>query len=735
MPGVPRNLIEHSLNVDPKATPKRQHLRRFADDRRDAIKKEHAKLLAAGFIREVLHPEWLANPVLVHKKNSNEWRMCVDYTDLNKHYPFELPRIDQVIDSTAGCDLLCFLDCYSGYHQIVIKEEYHEKTVFITPFGAYCYTTMSFGLKNTGATYQRAIQACFKKQLNKNVEAYVDDVVVKTRNSETLITDLEETFTSLREYRWKLNPNKCVFGVPSGRLLGFIIIHRGIEANPEKISAISNMRAFNCIKDVQKLTGCMAALNRFISKLGKRGLPFFKLLKHQYKFVLTTEADQALAQLKDFLSKPPVLTAPRKKEQLLLYLAATTHVVSSAIVVEQQEDGHAYPVQRLVYFVSEVLSESKARYQPVQKLLYVVLITSRKLRHYFQEYSVSVITDYPLGDILRNQDAIGRISKWAVELGALNIDFKPRTAIKSQALVDFMAESRENQLLTPTERPEHWVMYFDGSLRLEGAGAGVLLISPTGEQLKYVLQIFWKISNNKARYEALLHGLRLAASLGIKRLLVYGDSAVVINQANKSWDSNKENMDTYCLEVRKLENKFYGLEFHHVVHDNNVAADDLSKLGSTRAQVPAGVFVHELHAPSIPEPAPTTTDPAHPPAGQEVMMIDVDWRQPFIDYIREQKVPSDKSSAEQLIHQAKSYVLVGDKIYRRDATSRVLMKCVPREEGNDILEKIHKGVCNNHASSRTLVSKAFRRAFYWPTALGNAKELIRPSNNTSRPTS
>jgi hypothetical protein len=127
---------------------------------------------------------------------------------------------------------------------------------------------MSFGLKNTGATYQRAIQACFKKQLNKNVQAYVDDVVVKTRNSSTLIDDLEETFASLREYHWKLNPNKCVFGLPSGKLLGFIISQRGIETNPEKISAITCMKAPTCIKDVQKLAGCMAALNRFILKLG-----------------------------------------------------------------------------------------------------------------------------------------------------------------------------------------------------------------------------------------------------------------------------------------------------------------------------------------------------------------------------------------------------------------------------------------------------------------------------------
>jgi hypothetical protein len=172
----------------------------------------------------------------------------------------------------------------------------------------------------------------------------VDDVVVKTQNSDTLIADLEETFASLQEYQWKLNPNKCIFSIPSGKLLSLIISYRNIEANPETISAITNMKAPICIKDVQKLTRCMAALNRFISKLGKRGLPFFKLLKHQEKFVWTTKAEKALAQLNDFLSKPPVLTTPHKKEQLLLYLAATTHVVSTVIIIEQQEDDHAYPV-------------------------------------------------------------------------------------------------------------------------------------------------------------------------------------------------------------------------------------------------------------------------------------------------------------------------------------------------------------------------------------------------------
>jgi hypothetical protein len=203
----------------------------------------------------------------------------------------------------------------------------------------------------------------------------VDDVVVKTRNSDTVITDLEETFASLQEYQWKINPNKCVFGVPLGKLLGFIISHRSIEANPKKISTITNMKAPTCIKDVQKLTGCMAALTDSSQGLENGGSPSSNYLSTKRSSCGPKRPIKLWRSSKTF-SKPLVLTTPREKEQLLLYLTATTHVVSTAIVVERQEDGHAYPVQRPVYFISEVLSESKARYQLVQKLLYAMLITS-----------------------------------------------------------------------------------------------------------------------------------------------------------------------------------------------------------------------------------------------------------------------------------------------------------------------------------------------------------------------
>jgi hypothetical protein len=201
---------------------------------------------------------------------------------------------------------------------------------------------MPFGLRNAGATYQRCMNHVFGQHIGRTVEAYVDDIVVKTRKAFDLLSDLEATFRCLKAKGVKLNPEKCVFGVPRGMLLGFIVSERGIEANPEKIAAITNMGPIKDLKGVQRVTGCLAALSRFISRLGERGLPLYRLLRKAECFTWT--AEEALGNLKALLTNVPILVPPAAGEALLIYVAATTQVVSAAIVVERREEGHALPV-------------------------------------------------------------------------------------------------------------------------------------------------------------------------------------------------------------------------------------------------------------------------------------------------------------------------------------------------------------------------------------------------------
>jgi hypothetical protein len=261
-----------------------------------------------------------------------------------------------------------------------LKKEDEEKTAFITPYGVFCYQVMPFGLKNAGATYQRMMQNCLRSQIGRNIQVYIDDVVITTREEKSLISDLAETFDNLSRYKLKLNPTKCSFRVSAGQLLGFLVSARGIEPNPEKIQAILTMGKPTKLHDVQKLAGCVAALSRFVARLGEKALPFYALIKKSDdKFEWTEEADAAFAQLKKVLSTLPVLVAPKEKEPLLLYIAATHQVVSTVPVVERSKEGKAHGVQRPVYFISKVLSPTKQRYPHYQKLAYSVFTTAHKL--------------------------------------------------------------------------------------------------------------------------------------------------------------------------------------------------------------------------------------------------------------------------------------------------------------------------------------------------------------------
>ena len=282
MPGIDPSVITHRLNVYPSSKPVRQKKRVFAPERDNAIKEEVQKLTTAQFIRKVYYPDWLTNVVMVKKANG-KWRMCVDFTDLNKACPkdsYPLPRIDQLVDSTAGHQLLSFMDAFSGYNQIRMDEVDQEKTSFITSQGLFYYKVLPFGLKNAGATYQRLVNHMFHLQIGRNVEVYVNDMLVKSLDEDK---HLRETFDTLRRHQMKLNLSKCAFGVSSGKFLGFMVSQRGIKANPDKIQAILGMEPPKNIKEVQSLTGQIAALNRFVSKATDKCLPFFKILRKAFE--------------------------------------------------------------------------------------------------------------------------------------------------------------------------------------------------------------------------------------------------------------------------------------------------------------------------------------------------------------------------------------------------------------------------------------------------------------------
>jgi hypothetical protein len=235
---------------------------------------------------------------------------------------------------------------------------------------------------------------------------------------------------------------------------------------------------------------------------------------------------------------------------MLLYIAATLRVISVMIVVERTEEGKELPVQHPVYYLSEVLALSKQNYPHYQKVAYGMYIAAKKLKHYFEKHPIMVVSTTPLSEIIGCKDVSGRVAKWAIDLAAHAIQYKPRTTIKSQVIADFFADWGEHQYRPPALDSTRWRMHFDSSKLLGGLGAGVVLTSPKGDKLQYVLQMHFCASNNVAEYEALVHGLKMAKQIGIRTILCFGESDLVVHQVSGDWDAKVANMASYHFYVQ-----------------------------------------------------------------------------------------------------------------------------------------------------------------------------------------
>jgi hypothetical protein len=291
---------------------------------------------------------------------------------------------------------------------------------------------MPEGMKNAGCTFSRMIAIVLHSQLRRNILAYVDDIVVKRVQRRDHISDLAETFTNLRAANLGLNPDKCVFGIHKGKVLGYLVSTKGIEANTDKIKALIEMQDPVSVKDMQKSTGRVAALNRFILRAAERSLPFFQVLRSSKNFQWSETQKQAFQELKDYLSNMTKLCPPEPKSPLLLYLPASNSAVSVVLVQEKEEERKFKQIP--VYFASEALLGSKLFYSKLEKIAYAVVMTARKLRHYFEGHRIRVITNQPLNDLFTNKEASTRIIKWGVELSEYTVDFERRSVIKIASL-------------------------------------------------------------------------------------------------------------------------------------------------------------------------------------------------------------------------------------------------------------------------------------------------------------
>nr|XP_025635848.1 uncharacterized protein LOC112729932 [Arachis hypogaea] len=488
-----------------------------------------------------------------------------------------------------------------------------------------------------------------------------------------------------------------------------VINHKGIEANPEKCRAVMDMASPKTVKEVQRLTGRLAALSRFVPCLASKSIPFFQTTKMKNKFQWTEDCERAFTTLKTTLSQPPVLQKPLEGEDLFLYLSITDWAISSALVVERDK------IQFPVYFISKTLQHTEINYPRIEKLALALVFSARRLRPYFHSHVINVRTDHPLRQVLHKPDIAGRLIKWSIELSEFDIRYQSKGPIKSQFLADFIAE-----LTIPSEEDhtKQWRLYIDGSSNKEGCGAGIRLEADDGSILGHSLHLAFKASNNQSEYEALVAELRLCLDLHISTIEVYCDSLLVVQQVNDLFQVRDPLLSQYLLLVKDLISKFSKFEIQHIPREQNQRADILSKLGSFQSDLST------LHQSTITSPNVTLTN---------VLSVTQkkDWRDDFIKYLQTGDMPEGIENVKRFRRQATFFTLFNGALYRRGYT-RPLLKCLNKADAEIALSEAHEEICGTHTGARNLASKILRAGFFWPTLKHDSKNKVQTCENCQK---
>jgi ribonuclease HI len=373
---------------------------------------------------------------------------------------------------------------------------------------------------------------------------------------------------------------------------------------------------------------------------------------------------------------------------------------------------------------SEILSPSKKNYTELEKVLYAVLMASRKLRHYFQAYHIIIPSSQPLKDIMRNREATGRIGKWAAELNEFTIDYVHRSSIQSQALVDFIADWTPGAHKEEVSKDaEAWIVFCDGSWGTFGAGAAAVLVAPSKVKTCYAAKLDFSCTNNIAEYKALLLGLRKLRAMGIRRAILKTDSQIIYGHVDKSSKARDPKLERYLDTVRRLEASFEGFSVKNIPRGENEHADLLAKLAAQGLPLPLEVFFETIKAPSVElmEGAVLTISPVH----------SEDWRTEIISFLQGNCLSDDETYNKRMEVRTRPYVIIEGELYKHGVCSP-LLKCLSRTEGIELMKEVHAGLCGSHIGSRPLLGKVFRQGFYWPKVASDATDLVQKCENCQK---